>query len=608
MSAYTELIEFISNGEVVDSAITNRPTRQLDGNVRYLRDLLDAVIEGQTLIARSVTIKSDVKTGQPVFWNASTLQFEQGLATVDVDTATGLFATTASSQVRGIVLTKITATSADILLAGMAEVNLTEAVDGPIEAGLYYLSSSKRGLMTKTRPPIGIPVLNIDEVGTTAGKWVVYVNVQFTDFIEGHRHYKSALVVAPAGTTTPPTVGQRHTVTSADSSVEGWLPADDAVFAGKAPAGAAFGYNLSVGTLGTLWPPIPVDSAYLELDRGEDSLRMGMGVPLGQAGLALIDTNGIWWMSDCYGDVPWPTLLDTTIEESESVSVSVIECPRDLDMRLTLYFYKPVFTNENTAVLSLRGKPGSGLTFRCVGTDTEKQTGHLEADLDLDLAVASNTEPGHLVFKRLADNQFYRGPVISSITPGSSLVQITSTVAPGEAGEFYGPVTIDVNTDIDATEFPVNTVRLDGAEQEFYEDVLALGFSASRAAAFRGRIDVPSHVAIAAGTKMKLRFWTMGRAAGTLPAAVFTVSYRKLSQPGTVLTTKVALPTTDTALAMTTTATLDNPDEYVLMESDAFDISSGDSVLFSLSRSAPDGYSGELHILRQRGVLVAGGA
>jgi hypothetical protein len=31
----------------------------------------------------------------------------------------------------------------------------------------------------------------------------------------------------------------------------------------------------------------------------------GVELPMGLGGLVYIDINGIWWMSDCYNDVPW---------------------------------------------------------------------------------------------------------------------------------------------------------------------------------------------------------------------------------------------------------------------------------------------------------------
>jgi hypothetical protein len=94
----------------------------------------------------------------------------------------------------------------------------------------------------------------------------IMVNPQMRDFLEDHIHYSVDLVALPAGDHTSPGPDGLHVITNADSTLEGWLPADDPVFDGKAPTGAKFGYNLSAQTeLDQLWPPIPSDAALLEM-------------------------------------------------------------------------------------------------------------------------------------------------------------------------------------------------------------------------------------------------------------------------------------------------------------------------------------------------------
>ena len=114
--------------------------------------------------------------------------------------------------------------------------------------------------VVQQRPPVSVPVLISDGQGN------VLVNTQITDFVHDHVHYKFDLVALPAGEHTPPLEPARHTIENADPTVEGWLPADDPVFNGKAPANAQFGYNIGANAqLNNLWPPIPVNAASLEM-------------------------------------------------------------------------------------------------------------------------------------------------------------------------------------------------------------------------------------------------------------------------------------------------------------------------------------------------------
>lgn len=605
LGGFQTLIELILNGERVDAGVTNRPIRQLVNNVNHVKALLDLAALGQNLVLHDKTVKSDVNVGQPVHFNAQTLQFEKALAQVDADPTTEQLVTTASAQVWGVVLRKHNATKADILLRGVAEFDLSAAVSGTVTAGLYYLSASEPGKLVQTRPPVGVRVLQVSQPGAVSGSHEVFVNPQFVDFLESHRHAKFQLVAAPAGDHAPPAPGGTHEITNPDTAVEGWLPADHTVFDSKAPAGAKFGYNLSASSLGNIWPPVPVQNAVLQMYRhsinaGTDLVPQLSEVP--QPEIVVLDQHGIWWMTDCYDSVPWPTDLDT----DNPTSLSVSECLplQQGDVRLELWYTSSLFFNSDFGVLSLTGRTGSGLKFFCQGTNDEKSLGHLEADLDLSLLDGDTNRVGHLVVKDIEDRSFHFGPVVESIRSVSPELVITSNVAAGPNGERYGNLVIAADLDLDGAEFLADTVSLDGAEEEMFQDTLALGFKTTRRCAFRGRIQIPSRVTLPAGTKMKLRFWVLGRVAGSLPNGTLALTHRVLSRPTAVLTDKVELVTSDSALGLATAAVFGAANEYIEIESDGFEVASGDQVLFTLAREAPDGYAGELHILRKTGVLV----
>lgn len=608
MAGFQELIDLIIDGEAVRAATPNRPLRQLDGNIRYLKDLLETALLGQANFIREATVEEDVNDGQPVAWNSNTLQYEQAIGTVDVDPLTGFFKTSLRSNIAGIIYRKLTSTKADILVSGFAEVNLDNAIAGDILPGIYYLSNATAGKLTPVLPPSGVPVLQVLQEGDTTGTWQVLIKQQFFDFLNNHQHYSYELTASPAGSHAPPTAGARHTIVSADSSLEGWLPADDAIFDGKAPANARFGYNLSVTPLAAIWPPVPLGSA--SVSARKDNIYANDAEPVLQGAETLtdnhvvIDENGIWWMTDCYNEVPWPTNLNTGTEESVSISVGANDCPVTNTDRLFLHWTQSQFFTDQTAVLSLKGREGSGLVFYCRGTDVVKEAGHLEVDFDLNLLLDKTNEPGHIVFKTFESGKFNRGPVVESIKSNSPYLTVTSDASLGADGQAHANIVLDATLDITASEFPIDTVRLNGTEEEFYEDVLAIGFPANRAADFRGRCVVPGQVPLPSGTKLKFRFWVLARATGTIPSNVFTLTYRRITQPSGELVLGT-LPTSETSLTLDP-GTAISEDEYFYVDSESFTIAAGDDILFTLARAAPDSFSGELHILKMRGIPVAG--
>ena len=66
-----------------------------------------------------------------------------------------------------------------------------------------------------------------------------------------------------------------------------------------------------------------------------------------------------------------------------------------------------------------------------------------------------------------------------------------------------------------------------------------------------------------------------------------------------------ALPTVDTAVVIDTAVALD-VDEYVEVTSSKIDVAAGDMFVFTVERAGADGFTGELGILQQVGVISTG--
>jgi len=672
-------IDTIRDGESVSAAVTNRPITQNDQNIRYMKQLLDAASTGEGSFARNCRMPTNALLGMAVYYNPATQLWEPALGTVSASGGGG-FVAAESSRVWGVIARKLTGTTGDILVGGSADINLTAAVTGTASEGTtYYLSGATPGMLVDTAPPSGIMVLRTAGLNTDGTHRVLLIPT-FPQSLNNHTHMKYAMHAVTAGTHMVPDYDDVHRINPADPTIEGWLPADHAIFAGNAPTGAKFGYNMSVGGLRAMWPPIPLDNAVLEYVhtkqlqpiRSEQltwsgsttiaanhaitttvaasHVRVGDRVLLNTATIAadsivvtevaipsdgniqltllntdatsavltaytldvlifpvtaqpvtggyvpvppdvcIMNNDGIWWMTDEYDRVPWP------------LRYGLPGCGTDY---MNIWFTKPLFESGTTSVLSLHAAAGSGLSIVCPDTGAPATAGHLQLDMDIDIAMdGGTTEPGHMAVKRFHDGILYRGPVVSSVHAGTSNVTVTGSGS--SSGQYYGDIVVSVDNEVDTRELPVDTVRLDSVDEEYYRDVIALGFRPGIASELRCRVHVPHSDNISATDQLKLRFRILNRANATCPAHILSVSYRRIPAPAT-LESAVVLPTADTALVTLPTAavTVTASDMYYDVETPAFDIDPGDVVLYSIVRSASDGFSGSLLLLQQRAVFVS---
>lgn len=605
---WNEFLQLIQSGEAVTAGNANRAPRTLDENVRYVYELLQAANIGETVFSRQQTVLSTALVGQPVYYRASTQQWEPGLAAASTDGDTGALVASESAHIWGIIYEKHNSTLADILLFGVVDnFDLTNALAGAaVEAGQYYLSAVTAGTITKQNPAVTVPVLKTD------GNGKVFVNPQWEQ-LGSHIHFKFELQCVPAGEHADPGVGNRHTITSPDTAVEGWLPAGNAIFNGNAPTGAKFGYNISANpSLQNAFPPLPVDNAAIDWDKGEDADQGYHGIPIGEQGLVQIDKNGIWWMSDCYGDVPWPAALDTA--SSESISEGFNECPRDLTMRMILWFAKLNFNTDMTSVTSLT-TDDARIAITCLSDPDKPSTlGDLLIRLNLSLTAAGDDTEGFLAFKEFDENTgiFSRGPVAEGMYTDDSSVTLsgstttTRSVGGNDKTVHHGLVAVSLDSSVNR-DLQAGLVRLLGVTEEYYQDVMYLEFPEGEDTEVRFVFRVPSTLELAS-PKAKLRVRMFGRAAGTLPD--LTVTARRITEPGSLGDGgATALPTVDSAVTISTGGTIASPNEYYDIESNLLNVAPGDDYLFTISRtdgSVDDGYSAALGLLRQALLIVPG--
>lgn len=605
---WTNGVRHVKPGEPVSAGVVGRATRELEDRDAFLKARLDAAEAGQALFYLNVAISPDVLEGQPVFWNSVTHQFELALAAVEPDETTGVLVTQPSSDCLGLVYAKTGAGTGHVVTKGLVQLaTLTNSIGSTIAPGRYYLSSSQPGKLVAQRPPVTVAVCYVlGPRDNCSDAPEVFVDPQLRDFLEDHIHYRFSLVCRPAGTHDPSAAygTGRHVIEDADVTEQGWLPADHESFDGKAPPLAVFGYNLAQHpALQRVWPPVPISAVSVLWDKGEN-LVGATEVPLGSNGLVIVDANGIWWMSDCFADVPWPPNLSSF--DISSSSQSEPECAREERMRVEVVFLRQTFGNDRSVVTSLAPDTNSPITVKnCDGEPAT--TGDLKLGLNLDAVVDPDLVDGDLALKELSDGfKFRRGPVVEGLISGNSNLTLNGSrqraVAEDDARIMHqGRVVLTVNLEPSDKELPPQIVRLQDAQERLYKDVPYIGFPEAQDSSVRLRINVPPE-GLPGTPKLKIRTVILGRVAATLP--LLTMSYRRITTP-IAGEAAIALPTTDTAVTFASNVAV-GADELVTVESAEFTIAAGDTVLVTISRASGAGYSGEVGIIRWGGVLIGG--
>jgi hypothetical protein len=579
-------IQPVQPGEPVSAGVVGRVDERLNQNIAYIRELLRANLAGQALILRDQPIQPTVLDRDAVYWSATTQSYGQALAAFTTDSS-GKTVLAPSAYVRGLVYRRHQTDRADIIVRGLTV--LAPSFNGGNQVGIYYLSPTQAGRLTSVPPALAIPVLAIDAyVGGLAPQAAVYVSPDWLPAASMHEHLSVPLYCQTAGTHNQPDSPDPHTIPSPDANLPGWLPANHAVFAGKAPADAVFGYNFSQHPeLAGLWPPVPLGSFDLVWNRSVDKNDGGRVVP---DTLYIADANGLWWMSDCYGDVPWPTAYDD--EDPEECPEPPLDCPRDLCMTMTAYFNRLSVGVGGSNVLSLRPKTGSGVTIYCPGVPgTPRTTGHLEIDIDLGLEGGDDDDPSVFAFKVFEDDKLQRGPVMTGLkaTGGNVILSSDHTDADGFK---YGRVQLSVDSGSVFYLLQPQLFKLEGTTQEYPGDVPALGFKAGRETDLSGVFVIPAE-AIPTDPQLKLVFILGGSEVGTVPA--LRLFYRRIPQPTGGGTLPFAVAESEITVGWSTTKVLASANHYYETESPLFDVAPGDKVIFRLLREV-DGYSGTVYM------------
>jgi len=241
---------------------------------------------------------------------------------------------------------------------------------------------------------------------------------------------------------------------------------------------------------------------------------------------------------------------------------------------------------------------------------------------------SANTN-GYIAMKEFnaTTQTFAKGLMVEGIRSSSADIVISSDhsttetyTKSGVSDAYQGVLTIGLTKSVLGSEIPIELVRLNGVTEENYQDVLGLGFPKGTDTEYRGQFKVPQALGAAAPVKVKLRFWLLAFADGeTLPVTgtnAMTFSYRIIESLTSTTPIKV-LPTADSTDVDFPGTELDSyavaKGSYIELETSEIsiqnaavgDTSNGQTVLFTLARyGSTDGYTGEIHVINQRAVIV----
>lgn len=452
-------IKHVTPGEPVQAGIVGRPDRTLEERTEYLKERLDAAELGRAIFEVDATVSPDVLPGHPVYWNWSTNRYEKALVAVEQDPVTQIFTVQPSSDCVGMCYRKKAENRADIVLRGLVVFNdLTNSIGEEVVPGKYYLSAVEPGKLSKQKPPVTVVVCHVQGPrDNCSDKLRVIVMPQSRDYVEDHTHYRFDLFPKPCGTNTVYTDDdgqQRHRIDNPNPELQGWLPADHPTFCrdpndpttNYAPPGAIFGYNLKKhNAINRVWPPIPIQSVSMIWDKGIE-LVGATEIPLGGAGLAICDVNGIWWMSNCLGDVPWPAEWSPTYSTGSGFGD---ECPRNEVMRVVVIYLRMLLGNDRSVVTSLVQDVdevnGETIVAPIAITncdDLVASTGDLKLNVDLQFAKTESVG-GQAVKGVLNRHQLARGWIAEGVvTTTPSYLSIV--------GSRHAPKTVTISTATEA--------------------------------------------------------------------------------------------------------------------------------------------------------------
>lgn len=372
---FRQQVRTIRDGEAVTAGVANRPVLDLAGNVTVLRETLEQMRVGSSLVLRSQRVDPAAAAGRPVYLDGATGTWKPAVASLvssGVDAGSWQFGP--DSYVGGIVYSRVGRTG-DILINGAMTLPAawaTTAFDGAYRPGPVYLSRATPGKLSTSG---GLTVrVGVAYAGSN-GSYTLVVQPSTREGMATHTHLRMELISDPAGlpnwspeeTEGETLLGEleaegpypdfRHDVAAPDSARPGWLPVRHPLLAGvPIPTGAKFWYNIGAhSALAAVWPPSPAyfaSSAVVTVD----------GIIAG-TDRVVSNAHGIWWMDNRWGRAPWSVNYRPYYTSSSSSSSSSPDPIAPLTLRRpdVVLWFNSIFTQTEAAFLTSLESPDGSL-------------------------------------------------------------------------------------------------------------------------------------------------------------------------------------------------------------------------------------------------------
>lgn len=571
MVAWPAFVRKINDGTPVDAATTNIPITDLETRTDCLYDLIGAASAGRALTDFDVDIDAAAVAFTPVFLDddgvykpATSQVFDSGILAGQA---------TRNAFVAGIVAQKTGTTRGHVTLFGIVPaVDLTAVTDTADSVpGLYYLSTTT-GLLTRSRSLSSQLVGQLGPSGEfTVMRWP-------NDGAKEHLHYQFPLSAEPAvddpANVVDPDNGDPHVIGLGivDTAQRGWIPADHPIFGGNAPLGAQFGYNIAADAdLAAVFPPTPI---------------VGYGATLGQDVVSLtdqllIDANGIWWITNDYGRVPWSVDFSTT-QTAGTVYLTFASLVGDTGQIGVSSVQADDTSLVDIEVLDSAGNPAT--------------TGALFLRIAQLLTETSTTSAGATAVKSINGTDFESGPVVSGVEILTSGIVMNPEVL--DAGVGYGKVQLSLDLAQINLFGTATLTRHVGTRLDQLNEFSYVGYPESRNTSTIYQFTIPT-LGVPANSNARLSLMLFGLGADTLPDLV--VEQRTLgSSPDS------PVPASWTAVETVTGVDLAAGNSELVQLATTFAVSAGAEVLVRISRAgSTDGYVSPVGVARVQYVLEA---
>lgn len=607
MPLFPEEIRKIKNGQPVDEEYTNKPLSDIEKQILYLKWRLDQIGSTHKWILYNAPIHSGVEFGHVVYFNTEISKFDNAIVRYKYD-ETGYVKPDESCIVEGLVIEKVNDTQAHIFLGGyLTDFDFSNTIIGSLEPGIYYLSQTHPGKLTKDISDIiGIAVLKLHS--STSGMLLP----TYRNLLEDHIHVKLNLEITPAGDAPAPALGERHYIINPNSNLKGWLPANHPIFEGKAPEGAKFGYNINADEyLSKNFPILPLTNIYVELN--------GFGL---DEFYCKIDENGIWWMTNCYGLVPWNPRANyqqgiitgyyNPYHSSWSSSSLVAEwyddpvieedCPPppmqylpghfpsiyEEHRFMQLWFTKFVFKTDRLVVTELISR--SPLIQITGDSGRESSTGRLYLNFGGILNEEHNVE-GTEVVKHYDGQKLYKGLAVEGIKSGTGGILIEGT----DIGDGYksGRLKISVaNQNILALKNTLDIISVNDVGVDIYKDILYYSFpyysNEQYQSSILGKVYIP-YFGDDNEITFNLYLMIFVLSAGTIPKLQY--QYKRISWG------ESNIPDSFTQLEDIDLSEITEPNKIYYIKAPSFTIKWGDILFINIIRKGNDGYTDTINVI-----------